>query len=68
MAWRGPDCAVFPRLGERLAAVAMRMKVTGSPLYAGLWREERWCRAVLAETNNSMKKKEEVCSAVNACL
>ena len=29
---------------ERLAAVAMRASVTGSPLYAGLCGEERWCR------------------------
>lgn len=55
---------------ERLAAVAMRASVTGSPLYAGLCGEERWCRPF----GDGLRQDEEemcevrVCSAVDACV
>ena len=43
---RGQDGAFQLFSNERLAAVAMRANVTGSPLYAGLWRgtlvQGRW--------------------------
>lgn len=54
---------------ERLAAVAMRASVTGSPLYAGLCGEERWCRPFGDGVRQDEEEmyEEGVCSAVNAC-
>lgn len=42
--WRGGGGVLRVFSHERLAAVAMRASVTGSPLCAGLCGEKGWCR------------------------
>lgn len=57
---------------ERLAAVAMRASVTGSPLYAGLCGEKRWRRpfgdGLRQEEGEDDDGSEQCCECLRGCV